>query len=62
MMEGVVELVGDDRVLAAQQRLEQAAVGVKAGGVENRVVHAQKFRQFALQLLVDGLRAADKAD
>src|SRR5690606_20579280 len=29
---GVVERVGDDRVPFAQQRLEQAAVGVEAGG------------------------------
>ena len=56
----VVQLVGDHRVLGPQQGLEETAVGVEAGGVENGVVHAQKLRQLPLQLLVDGLGAADK--
>ena len=38
---GVVERIGDDRVLLIQQRLEQAAVGIEAGGVEDRVLGAR---------------------
>ena len=41
---GVVELVGNDGVLGAKQRLEQTAVGVKAGRVKNCVLRAQKTR------------------
>ena len=40
---GVVQLVGDDGVFRAQQRLEQAAVGVEAGGVEDRVLGAEEL-------------------
>ena len=58
---GMVERVGDDRILGAQQRLKQAAVGVEAGRIEDRVVHAQKLRNLALKLLVHALRAADEA-
>ena len=39
---GVVQLVGDDRILGAQDRLEQAAVGIPARGIEDRVFHSQK--------------------
>ena len=38
---GVVELVGDDRVLGAEQGLEQAAIGVEAGRIEDRVLRLQ---------------------
>ena len=58
---GVVEGVGDDRVLLAEQRLEEAAVGVEAGGVEDRVLGAEEARETGLELLVDVLRAADEA-
>src|SRR5206468_10581948 len=34
----------------------------KAGRVENGVFGAEKFAEFRLELLVDALRAADKAD
>ena len=40
---GVVQLVGDHGVLGAQQRLEQAAVGVEARGVEDRVFGAEEL-------------------
>ncbi len=43
------------------QRLEQAAVGVEAGGVEDRVLGAEECRQPPLELAVHGLRAADEA-
>ena len=40
---GVVQLVGDDRVLGAQDRLEQPAVGVEARGIEDRVLGAEEL-------------------
>ena len=58
---GVVQRVGDDRVLFAQQRFEQAAVGVEAGGVEDGVLGAEEFGDLRFQLLVQVLRAADEA-
>ena len=59
---GVVQLVGDDRVLRPQKGLEQTAVGIEAGGVQNGVLHAGEGGNFLFQLLVDGLGAADKPD
>lgn len=58
---GVVEGVGDHRVLRAEQGLEDSAVGVEAGGVEDRVLLAEEGREPLLQLLVDLLGAADEA-
>src|SRR5690606_2935039 len=58
---GVVERVGDDRVLLAQQRLEQPAVGIEAGGVEDRVLGAEEIGDGLLELLVQVLGAADEA-
>ena len=58
---GVVQRVGDDRVLLRQQRFEQAAIGIEAGGIEDRVLHAEKRRDPRLELLVLFLRAADEA-
>ena len=48
-------------VLLAEQRLEQAAVGVEARGVEDRVLGAEELAELRLELLVDALRAADEA-
>jgi hypothetical protein len=45
----------------AQQRLEQAAVGVEAGGVEDRVLGAEEGGDLRFQLLVQVLGAADEA-
>ena len=59
---GVVQLVGNDGVLRAEQRLEQAAVGVEAGGIEDGVVRTDEIGDPALQLLMNFLRAADEAD
>ena len=58
---GVVEGVGDDRVVLVQQWFEQAAVGIEAGGVEDGVVLAEEGRDRLLQFLVQILRAADEA-
>src|SRR5690606_16536013 len=58
---GVVERVRDDRVVLAEQRLEQPAVRVKAGSVEDGVLRAEEVRDGLLQLLVQVLGAADEA-
>ena len=39
---GVVEGVADDRVLLVQQGLEQAAIGVEAGGIEDGILGAEE--------------------
>ena len=59
---GVVQGVGDNRVFCAEQGLKQTAVGVEAGGVQNRVFHSEEVRQLLLKLLVAVLRTADKAN
>ena len=38
---------------APEQRLEQAAVGVEAGGIEDGVLGAEPGRELVLELLVD---------
>ena len=48
-------------VLVAEDRLEQAAVGVPAGAVEDGVVLAEEAGDGRFQLLVQLLRAADEA-
>lgn len=57
---GVIELVGDDGIFGAEQGLEQAAVGIEGGGVEDGIFLAYEFGNFLLQLLVDILGAADE--
>ncbi len=57
---GVVERVGDDGVVGAEQRLEEAAVGVEARAEEDRVLGAEEGREALLELLVQRLRAADE--
>src|SRR3546814_20799304 len=57
---GVVERVGDDGIVLAQQRLEQAAVGVEAGGVEDRVALAEEVGARLLQLLVQVLGRSEE--
>jgi hypothetical protein len=56
----VVQLVGDDRVLGAEQRLEQAAVRVEARAVEDRVLRAEELAELAFEFLVRLLGAADE--
>ena len=57
----MVQLIGDHGILRAEQRFKKAAVGVKAGGIEDGVLHADKVGDLALERLVDLLRAADEA-
>ena len=57
----MVQRIGDDGVLLRKERFEHAAVGVEAGGVENRVLRTEIVGDNLLQLLVDVLAAADEA-
>ena len=57
----VIERVADHRVLLVEQRLEEAAVGVETGRIEDRVVHPEERGEPRFELLVHGLRAADEA-
>jgi hypothetical protein len=59
---GVVQAVGDDGVVLAQQGFEQAAVGVEGGGEQDGVLETQIAGDGRFQLLVDLQRAADEAD
>ena len=56
----VVEGVRDHSVVGAEDRLEQSAVRVVAGGVEDRGLLAEERRQPGFQLQMLGLRAADE--
>ena len=47
---GVVQLVGDDRVFGAEERLEQPAVGVEARRVEDRVLRAEELAELPLRV------------
>ena len=58
---GVVERVADDGVVGREQRLEHAAVGVEAGGVEDGVLRLEVIGDGLLELFVHVLRAADEA-
>ena len=58
---GMVEGIGQDRVILAQQRLEEPAVGVEAGDVQDRIVGAEEAADLLLELFVYILRAADEA-
>ena len=59
---GMVESVGDDRILGAEQRLEEASVGVEAGTVQDGVLHPEEAGEARFQRLVRFLGAADEAD
>ena len=56
----VVQRVGYDRVLLAQEALEQPGVGVEATREEDGVLGSQERAQAFLQLLVRNLGAADE--
>src|SRR5207248_9521190 len=57
----VIQLVADHRVLFAEQRLEQAAVGVEAAAIKDGRVGLEKRRERRLESRVHALRAADEA-
>ena len=56
----MVQLVADDGVVLAQQRLEQPAVRVEARRVQDGVLGPEKAGEAPLELLVDLLGAADE--
>jgi len=58
----MVEGVGDDRVLLAEERLEDGAIGIEAGGEEDRIVHAEIGGDAPLERQVKVGGAADEAD
>ena len=58
---GVVQGIADDGVLGVEQRFEQAAVRIEAGGVQNRIFHRQIGAQALLQFAMHALRPADEA-
>jgi len=47
----MVQRVGNDRVVLAEQRLEQATVGIEAGRVQDGVLLAEEIGDLLLQLL-----------
>src|SRR5699024_4868598 len=59
---GMVQLVADDGVFLAQQRLKQTAVRIKARGIENGILCPQETGDGLLQILVELLGPADKPD
>ena len=56
----MVQRIRDNRILRAQQHLKQAAIGIKARGIKNRLLHTQKLTELMLQLFVQALSATDK--
>src|SRR5215218_10517029 len=56
----MVQLVGDDHILRAEQGLEEPTVGVEARGVQDRVFGAEETAEPTLQLLVQLSCAADE--
>ena len=39
---GVIKLIGNNGIFGCEKGFKQAAVGVKTGGIEDRVLHTQK--------------------
>ena len=57
----MVQRVADHHVLLLEDRLEEAAVGIEARAVEDRVLRAEEGGEPRLEFLVHGLGAADEA-
>ena len=58
----MVQRVADDSIFWTEEGLEDPAVSVKAGGVEDGVFGVEVAGDGLLELLVDVLRTADEAD
>src|SRR5690242_15861886 len=58
---GVVERIADDGIALIEQYLEQPPVGIETGSVEDGVFHVKKRADRPFEVLVDLMRAADKA-
>ncbi len=57
----MVQTVGDDGVLGAEQRLEDGAIGIEAGGKEDGILHLQIAGDALFQGAVQVGGAADEA-
>src|SRR5205823_8448800 len=57
---GMVEGVGDDGVFLPEQRLEQAAIGIETGGIEDRILLAEIAGDLRLERPMKIARAADE--
>ena len=58
----MIQFIGYHRILVRQYRLEQTAIRVEAGGIEDRVLGPEKLADFSLELFVYLLRPADEAN
>src|SRR5690606_32046977 len=58
----MVEAVGYDRIRFAEQRLEQAAIGIEGGGEDDRILEAEIGGDRRFELAVYFLRPADEAN
>lgn len=56
----MVQLVGDDCVIGAEEDFEDSAVGVKTRGEQDGVLGAHERRDGALEVTMLGLGAADE--
>ncbi len=59
---GMVQRIGNHRIIRPQKRLEQAAIGIETGGEKDGIIGAKIGGQPFLQHPVNILRAADEAD
>ena len=57
----MVQLIADDGIFFAEQRLKQSAVGIETGAVQNGVLGAEKSGNRRFKIAMAGLRAANKA-
>ena len=58
---GMVECIADDGIFLGEERFEDSAVGIEAGGIEDGVVGVEIAGDGLLELLVDVLCATDEA-
>src|SRR5258707_15596758 len=58
----MVQLIGYNGVLVPEQGLENTAVGIEGGSIQNAVLRPQESRDLLLQLSVNVLRTTDKTD
>ena len=58
----VVELIADNCIVSSQDGLEQTAVCIEAGGVQDGIIGAQEAGNLLLELFVNILGAADETN
>jgi len=57
----VVQLIGNYSILLAEKRFKNASVGIKSGGIQNRVLSSKECGDFGFKFLMNILGTADKA-